>query len=251
MLPEHIKQRCNDIHGNVYCYSQFVYTNMNTKSTIVCQTHGRFEQSMSTHLYKKSGCRQCSENYKVINRTGKFSRWNTERFVNRANEIHNNKYNYLTTQYVNAHTPIEITCDVHGPWWTTPALHLWGNKSLGIGCPSCSSKMSAPERFIFSILTETGVNFKYQHTYKELRSSKNRPLVFDFFLPDLNILIEYDGQHHTDRHSLFGANLSRIQELDRIKTNYAKLHSIELIRIPHTMNKQQIRNTLLQQVHDR
>jgi hypothetical protein len=48
------------IHGTVYDYNQFVYTNNRTKSLIICLKHGEFEQSPDNHLAGK-GCPICKE----------------------------------------------------------------------------------------------------------------------------------------------------------------------------------------------
>lgn len=58
----------------------------------------------------------------------------TEEFIKEALKIHGNKYNYSYAKYVNASTPIEITCPIHGNFWQRAADHLNGH-----GCPFCSS----------------------------------------------------------------------------------------------------------------
>ena len=56
-----------------------------------------------------------------------------EEFIERANKIHNSKYTYDNTIYINTTTPICITCPVHGNFWMKPELHL-----IGHGCPKCA-----------------------------------------------------------------------------------------------------------------
>lgn len=70
------------------------------------------------------------------------------------------------------------------------------------------------------------------------------PLPFDFYLPNKNILIEFDGeQHFKEKHffsrsgtlgTQFDSLTSYIQYHDTIKTKYCKIHNIPLIRIPYT-----------------
>lgn len=59
---EHIKnnfiEKSNIIHNNKYNYDNVNYINNNTKVTIVCPTHGDFEQTPSNHLQGK-GCSKC------------------------------------------------------------------------------------------------------------------------------------------------------------------------------------------------
>lgn len=55
-----------------------------------------------------------------------------DKFVERCQVIHNNKYTYNNVIYENAHKHIEVLCPDHGVFKTTPMSHLKGN-----GCPKC------------------------------------------------------------------------------------------------------------------
>ena len=53
-------KKARDVHGNKYDYSESVYTGNKNKITIICPTHGRFEQRPSNHTFGKGkGCRKC------------------------------------------------------------------------------------------------------------------------------------------------------------------------------------------------
>jgi hypothetical protein len=61
-------------------------------------------------------------------------------------------------------------------------------------------------------------------------------LKFDFFLPEFNILIEYDGEQHfiSKENGIFNKEkLKEIQDRDEIKNSYCKIKNINLIRIPY------------------
>lgn len=47
-----------------------------------------------------------------------------EEFIERANIIHKNKYDYSLVEYVNNKTKIKIICPRHGVFEQTPASHL-------------------------------------------------------------------------------------------------------------------------------
>jgi predicted nucleic acid-binding Zn-ribbon protein/G:T-mismatch repair DNA endonuclease (very short patch repair protein) len=54
--------KANQLHGIEFDYSEYNYTTNITPSTIICQTHGKFEMSPAQHLRKRSGggkCPQC------------------------------------------------------------------------------------------------------------------------------------------------------------------------------------------------
>ncbi|RWZ87297.1 MAG: hypothetical protein EO766_12290 [Hydrotalea sp. AMD] len=55
-----------------------------------------------------------------------------DRFISKANRIHNNKYNYSDVVYVNSHTKVTIICELHGNFNQLPTNHLQGQQ-----CPIC------------------------------------------------------------------------------------------------------------------
>ena len=67
-------------------------------------------------------------------------------------------------------------------------------------------------------------------------------LPFDFYIEKLNIIIEYDGEHHFHPIDYWGGEekYKITQENDEIKNTYCKTNGIELIRIPYTYTKEEI-----------
>lgn len=59
----------------------------------------------------------------------------TETFIERANLIHDNYYDYSLSVYVNSKTKVKIKCKDHGVFEQTPANHLFG-----MGCRLCGLK---------------------------------------------------------------------------------------------------------------
>lgn len=99
--------------------------------------------------------------------------------------------------------------------------------------------ISAGEEKIKSILQKINVVFEQQKTFDSLINSKTgRHLYFDFYLPDYNCCIEYDGEQHFHGWYLNHINkfqsLELIQYRDKIKNNFCKNNHIGLIRIPYT-----------------
>lgn len=56
-------------------------------------------------------------------------------FINKANSIHNSKYLYSKTKYINNKSKVIITCSIHGDFEQTPHSHLV-QKS---GCTKCTT----------------------------------------------------------------------------------------------------------------
>ena len=58
----------------------------------------------------------------------------SEYFINQANEVHSKLYSYINAKYINSHTKVNITCNIHGNFDQRPNCHLSGK-----GCPKCAN----------------------------------------------------------------------------------------------------------------
>lgn len=54
--------------------------------------------------------------------------------IQKANQIHNNQYDYSRVIYVDVATKVEIVCPHHGPFWQSPKIHLYRKG----GCRQCA-----------------------------------------------------------------------------------------------------------------
>ena len=161
----------------------------------------------------------------------------TEIFIQHAQKIHGNKYDYSKSIYINAHTKIEIICKKHGSFWQKSWHHISGR-----GCPICNSSKGEIE--VKRILDKKSIKYIQQKKFDECM--KIKPLSFDFYLPENNICIEYDGRQHFEPIKMFGGNKAfKIRtENDKIKNQYCYDNGIKLIRIPY-WEKNNISNILL------
>ncbi len=96
--------------------------------------------------------------------------------------------------------------------WLTTIVHRTYDKS---GCPKCIE--SRGESSIEKILNK--YNIKYEKQKKFINCRYKKLLSFDFYLPDYNICIEFDGRQHFESIELFGGDeyLKNIQKHDKIK----------------------------------
>jgi len=115
-------KRANQVHDSKYDYSKTVYSNMKDVVTVICPQHGEFKQTAENHL-TGSGCQKCGRNYRM----------NTADFIERAKEIHGEKYDYSKSKYIRAADKLTIICPIHGEFKQKPNHHL-----AGIGCSSCA-----------------------------------------------------------------------------------------------------------------
>ena len=104
---------------------------------------------------------------------------------------------------------------------------------------SCGCTKSIGEYNVIKILTDSGIKFKTQYSFEDLKFI--HPLKYDFcLLSDDNKpirLIEFDGPQHeyteNDKKELFYNSTLQIRDI--MKNEYAKEHSIPIIRIPYKM----------------
>ncbi|PPD55698.1 MAG: hypothetical protein CTY12_00130 [Methylotenera sp.] len=116
------------IHSDSLEYSKVIYKNLDTKIILICPIHGEFKISPRAVLQQHQGCKTCGRERASTSR-----RVPIEKFINQANNIHNNKYDYTKAQYVNNTTKIIISCPIHGDFLQTPDAHVNQHR----GCPDC------------------------------------------------------------------------------------------------------------------
>lgn len=127
-LPK-FKTQAKKIHNNKYDYSLVNSENRSVKIKIICPKHGVFEQLMSTHLLGK-GCNKCGNE-----RISKARSIDVDEFIKRVNKIHNNKYDYGNTNYINSRSKVDIVCPKHGKFTIRASAHIDGQ-----GCRLCGNE---------------------------------------------------------------------------------------------------------------
>lgn len=101
-------------------------------------------------------------------------------------------------------------------------------------CPNVKTNKSKGEQLLCEILDELNVIYVQQYTFKKCINPKTKhKLRFDFYLPDYNCCIEYDGQQHFEESTMCSDTLEDRQYRDSIKNQYCKNNNIKLIRIPY------------------
>jgi len=97
-------------------------------------------------------------------------------------------------------------------------------------------RCSKGEKRIAVLLERNNFEFEMEKTFDGCRSPKNRPLRFDFYLPESNVCIEFHGQHHYKPVNKYRkAALSHQSTVihDKIKRDWLFKNGIFLIEIPH------------------
>jgi len=212
LTKEEFILRAKQIHGDKYDYSKIDYINKHTKICIICPEHGEFWQSPNNHLLG-NGCRKC---WLEKNLYSKLS--NTREFIEKAKQIHGEKYDYSKTNYCHSLKKVIITCMKHGDFLQTPNCHLNGQ-----GCPICNE--SVLEKEIRVALEKENINHLCQYRQKWLGKQS-----LDFYLPDYNIAIECQGEQHYKPKKYFGGEkyFNKIIENDSKKEKLCENYGIKL-----------------------
>lgn len=153
-------QRAKSVHGDKYNYELTEYVDVNTLITITCKKHGPIKVNPCTHIRCGSGCIECARDEKI-----RTAPTNTKSFIEKAQKIHGNKYDYSKVDYKGYKTPVEITCPIHGSFWMKPYIHL--QPIYQQGCKKCAIEKRVKERTgnkeEFISKSNTFYNFKYNY----------------------------------------------------------------------------------------
>ena len=153
----------------------------------------------------------------------------------------------LLSEYIDSVTKVKIDFNCgHKPHWLRPSDYKYrGGKG---GCPLCKHK---GESALYELLINMGYKAEKQKKYEDLRDK--RLLSYDFYLPQYNLLIELDGEHHRDKvvyctKDMIDAekDLAKLEakirlkdrkHKDKLKDDYAKNNNIPLLRIEYNNGK--------------
>ena len=140
-----------------------------------------------------------------------------------------NPFIEVVGEYCGAHEKIECKCLKCGETFYLRADHI----KRGIGHSGCNKSLG--EERLEKYLKEHNINYIGQYRFGDC-IRKERDMPFDFYLPDLNIAIEYDGIQHYEPVVKFGGEegFAELKLNDYFKTNYCIEHNIKLIRDPYT-----------------
>jgi hypothetical protein len=217
------------LHGQKYDYSKIEYKRTDQPVCIICPKHGEFWQLPKLHK-KGNGCPQCfRESRRLTN----------DLFIEKSRKIHGQKYDYSKIEYKTAHDNVCIICPKHGKFWQRANNHL-----NGAGCQKCGESKGETQIRIW--LENNHVDFRQQWCLENCRNPETSALFrFDFYLPSLNTIVEYDGEQHFEkcigkqiygRYTWTQKDWLYISNLDSLKNQCCYKHHIEMVRIAYNQN---------------
>lgn len=187
-------------------------------STFKCEKHGIFEKDFEN--VKRYGCSHCSKYKKYNNNKNNFIKKSKMKWGGLIN------FDYKKLVYNGMSKKMKIYSDDTG--WIEQVAQNHINGFL--------PKSSSGEIIIKKILENLKINYIEQKTFDDCKNLIK--LRFDFYLPDYNICIEYNGIQHYKPIDFFGGeNRYKSQMInDEIKNKYCILNNIKLIVISYKDN---------------
>jgi hypothetical protein len=153
LTTEEFIAKAKAVHGDRYDYSKVEYVGTKSPVIIICKEHGEFQQTPQKH-FAGHGCNKC--HHKSMAKRYSLGK---EKFIEKANAVHNGFYDYSEVEYVNGHIKVKIKCPIHGIFEQDPSSHLQGH-----GCPFCADVENGKKKR----------KWTYETCFKEARKYKTR-----------------------------------------------------------------------------
>lgn len=218
---------------NCFDFSELTYNGAHTSIKLKCNKCNQINQKTPITFYQ-IGCNFC--NGKTMGK----KKYSNEYFLSKAKLIHGDRYDYSLVEYKGNNEKIKIICYNHGLFEQTASAHI----NAKSGCPEC--KTSKGEEQIGIFLNKNHINYIFQHQVK----INNSYHYFDFYIPDKNLIIEFNGMQHYKPIKFFGGadGFEYLQERDKIKNNYCIENNINLLIIPYNEDIEEILKTQINNI---
>lgn len=207
MTTDEFVQRATKIHGDKYDYSLVEYRTTDVKIKLICNTcHDIIEQTPHNHL-KGHDCLNCEN---LSRRSFIHS------FILKANLLHNHKYDYSKSVYVNAETKILIGCvGCKSEFWQTPHSHL-----LLRGCAICANRKSSnTSKQEIEWLDSLGITQEYRQAIIVINGRKYN---VDALNPTNNTIYEFYGDYWHGNKDKFASDIVNLRSKKTMGTLYAE-----------------------------
>lgn len=212
------------------------YHILNDEIEYLCTIHNYRGHTTPVNLINGRGCYYCG-----LEKLSKGMKLSLDEVDKRIKNI-NPKFERIGI-YTYSTSPMKIKCNECGYTWDSSLANLRF-------CPNCEKdKMYKGEHMIFDILQERGIDFETQKKYDDCRNIRTLP--FDFYLPQYNTCIEYNGIQHYKPVDYFGGEDSYNQQVknDNIKRKYCEDNGIGLITVPYQYDtKEKVSNYIFSQL---
>lgn len=209
-----IKLKMKYINHNIEIISD-QYISPQSKLKCRCLIDNTIWEDNWNELRQNKGCPVCSEGARIILYDG-----------NRLSVQRPDLIKYFTDDSIpnkistGSNKKVDLKCPYCG-LVKNMSVNTLSNK--GFSCNFCSDKISIPEKFCVNILTELKTIFKPQYIPNWANGKR-----YDFYIPNLNVIIETHGRGHYDKSfsAMGGKSLEQEQLNDKLKYELAMQNGI-------------------------
>lgn len=193
------------------------YKNNRTKMKCICNKGHNFYTNLNDFM-NGHGCPECG-NVKRLTYT------EVKKFISFYRE------ELISTEYINSHSLLEIKCKNNHIYTIN-----YNNFYNGYRCPICNNNCIG-ENKIINFLNKLNISYEKQYTFDNCQHVN--VLKFDFYIKNLNLVIEFDGEQHFRPIEFFGGNEKFYNTIirDAIKNQYCEDNNINILRIPYWESK--------------
>lgn len=210
------------VHDDKYDYSKAKdMEKLTVKTRIIIKCNKcltEFKQSIDAHINAEAGCSECVNQIK----------YDLKRFLKKSLEKHGYYYDYSNineNDIQNRLSVVKIKCNECGLIFSQKV----GDHVRGSGCTKCNR--SHGELWVEKYLIEHGINYICEYKFPSLKKKR-----YDFMLPDLKCVIEYDGIQHFEYINLFYKSEDDFESRKRVdieKTIHAIEQGYRVVRLSH------------------
>lgn len=96
----------------------------------------------------------------------------TEEFIEKAKQVHGDRYDYSKVNYINSRTKVCIICPEHREFWQLGNSHLQGQ-----GCPKCVGRNKNKDEVISKFQEVHQNKYDYSEIPESLKSHEKVPII--------------------------------------------------------------------------
>lgn len=220
---------CNEKGYKLITHKE-AYTDKKMVIEYECPIHGK-QSGLYCNIINGHGCKQCGINVSALKQ-----RNSSQKLIQYISSYYNDKL-LNPEEYLRAgESNLKILCGQCGKNVFVTSFINFKNGTQR--CINCTRSISSNELKIRNFLDKHNIDYISEKTFQDCKDKGL--LFFDFYLPNNNMIIEFDGEQHYNNNFHITRGIEdpegvfEKQKLhDEIKNQYCKDKGIHLLRIPY------------------
>ncbi len=192
------------------------YNNVGQKLSLIDNTGYKYYSSFE--VFKRGN--------KILDKFSKFNPY-TIHNINLWCKLNNKSFQLLSEEYIDNIHDLKWKCNLCNEIFYNAWVYVYSDG----GCNLCT--ISKGENRIKQFLKIYNIEYRHQYVFNNCKNK--RVLRFDFYLPQYNLCIEFNGKQHYESVDLFGGEeyFELRKKLDKIKFDYCINNNINILVVPY------------------